>query len=108
MSIAFRRYRVIDGRMKRSYHIDVRSDPDWFLTKAEAWAAVAPAAEPALVNLGTFKAEVGVDDYASWKMPALRDELKARTGKGPNFGTKKTAMIEALQDLDASGRPALA
>ena len=43
------------------------------------------------------------DDYETWKGPALRAEIKARTGKGPKVGAESTkvAMVERLRDIDA-------
>lgn len=36
-----RRYRVKDNKLEKRW--DGTSEPDWFLTKADAWATVKPA-----------------------------------------------------------------
>ena len=40
-----RRYRVVDGKLAKRW--DGADEPGWFVTKAEAWAAVRPAADKA-------------------------------------------------------------
>ena len=40
-----RRYRVVGGKLAKRW--DGADEPGWFVTKAEAWAAVRPAADKA-------------------------------------------------------------
>ena len=46
-------------------------------------------------------------DYETMKMPALRRELKRRTGSGGRPGTTKPQVIERLRALDAAEEPGL-
>ena len=96
-----RRYRVIDGKLAKRW--DGLNDPEWFVKKADAWAAEearvkAVKPEPVVIP----EDEPPVDDYETWKGPQLRKEIKARTGKGPKVGAEssKVAMIERLRGLD--------
>lgn len=60
--------------------------------------------EPAETLIKTVEAGINAGGgYETWKGPALRSEIKARTGKGPKVGadSSKVAMIERLRDIDA-------
>ena len=106
-------YCFVDGKMQK--RMGVTNDPDWFKSKAEARAAAGSAPKPAVVPEVPASAaapEGGPEappaapagvDYESWKWPLLRDELKTRTGKGPQPGMKKIMLIERLRQLDVSG-----
>ena len=101
-----RRYRVVDGKIEKRW--DGTKEPGWFMTKAEAWAAVAApvARQEAVEQPGPPpppSPEPEPAGYETWKGPMLRSEIKARTGKGPKVGAESTkvAMIERLRELDA-------
>ncbi len=126
MSYQNRRYRVENGRLIQDW--SGKSDPDWFVKKADAWAAVGgpprpvsvppesaapeggPEAPPAPEGGPEAPASVpGPDDaYESWKWARLRNEVKARTGKGPAPGTTKAMVIAKLRELDAAYKEATA
>ena len=99
-----RRYRVVDGKLEKVW--TGTNDPGWFVNKADAWAAVAA---PVAVQEPAGQPEGNADDsgYEAWKGPALRKEIKARTGKGlkPGAESTKAAMVARLRDLDLTGWP---
>ena len=110
-----RRYRVVDGKLAKRW--DGADEPGWFVTKAEAWAAVnVPPVPPTEAKAAKDKAppppppipETETVDYETWKGPELRAEIKARTGKGPKVGkeSSKVAMISRLRGLDAEAAEA--
>jgi hypothetical protein len=103
MSYVRRRYRVVDGKLKKVWN--GTNEPGWFKVKADAWAAAAVPQEPH-PTAPTEKVAEGTPaaDYETWKAPQLRAEIKVRTGKGPKVGTEssKVAMIEKLRGLDAA------
>ena len=101
-----RRYRVVDGKLAKRW--DGADEPGWFLTKAEAWAAVnVPPAPPTVEEVKEVEdakaSEAETADYETWKGPELRAEIKDRTGKGPKVGKEsaKDAMVARLHGLDA-------
>ncbi len=116
-----RRYRVKDGKLEKRW--DGTDDPEWFVQKADAWAAVpgsapvpvsvpepaappeAPEAEPPATDAPEAPEAPAATDYENWKMPQLREELKARTGKGPRPGTMKKTVVDKLRELDAGPTP---
>ncbi len=87
-----RRYRVVDGKLEKRWDAPGEG---WFVTKADAWAAVAAAkdeAPPEGVGL--------TPPYDQYRFKQLRAEIKRRTGKGPKRGTNTAGLIEALDVLD--------
>ena len=106
-----RRYRVVDGKLAKRW--DGADEPGWFVTKAEAWAAVnVPPAPPTVEEVKEVEdakaSEAETADYETWKGPELRAEIKARTGKGLKVGkeSSKVAMILRLRGLDAEAAEA--